>query len=156
MLAKKNTCISIDEDDINKIRDMGFSVSKFTQKAIDSLLSDGFEDYAMSLKVKLIVDDLQTAIEEKEACEARLTFLIEQIDALQIIHDNAEEELQIAMTVGKLSKLIAKINKYLVMESYDVDVVNEKYSDVIMEIKGLNPEFDLSLHRDRIMKIMGY
>ena len=155
-MVKKNTCISIDEGDINKIRDMGFSVSKFTQKAIDSLLSDGFEDYAMSLKVKLIEDDLQEAIEEREACEARLAFLIEQINALQTIHDNAEEELQIAMTVGKLSKLIARINKFLVMESYDVDVVNEKYSDVIVEIKGLNPEFDLSLHRDRIMKIMGY
>lgn len=155
-MAKKNTCITLDTQDIDKIRDMGFSISKFTQKAIDTLLSEGFEDYVGSLKVKLISEDLQDAREEYKACEERLAFLHNQINILQEVYNNAEEELEIAMTVGKLSKLIAKINKYLVMESYDVDVVSSKYSDVINEIKRLNPEFDLSVHRDRIMKIMGY
>jgi len=75
---------------------------------------------------------------------------------MQGLLEDAEHSLNIARTVGRLSTLTQEINKYLIIEQYNVDRMMEKHLDIINEIKSLNPEFDIEVHRDRIMKIMGY
>lgn len=155
-MPKTNTCVSIDVEDANKIKDMGIGLSKFIQHAMSAVLSEGFDDYVMTLKVKMIADDLTNAIEEKRECQERIRFLDVAIPHMQELLEDAESNLNISRTVGRLSVLTQEINKYLIMEQYDENAVVEKYPSVIAEIKKLNPEFDMRTHRNRLMKIMGY
>lgn len=155
-MTKVKTSLSIDEEDRIKMSEAGISPSKLLRHAVALVLSDSFDDYTRQLKVKLIADDLNTARRERDSCMARLEFLELAIPSLEQSLSDAERELEIALTVGRLSVLTQELNRYLITENYDVGAVMDKYGDTVREIVKLNPGFSLEKHRDRIMKIMGY
>jgi hypothetical protein len=155
-MTKVKTSLSIDEEDRIKMSEAGISPSKLLRHAVALVLSDSFDDYRRQLKVKLIADDLNTARREHDSCVARLEFLDLAIPSLEQSLKDAERELEVALTVGRLSVLTQELNRCLIVENYETDVIMRKYGDIVREIVKLNPGFSLEKHRDRIMKIMGY
>lgn len=153
---KRNTSVTLEEGDKEKIRSMGISVSSFTQKAVEILLSEGYDDYRAVMKVKLLEEDIENAEAEIAACRKRMEQLEPIIETLKSLHTTAQEELEISRTTGKLAKLTQKLNKGIILHMYDEGVIEEKCASIISEMRQINPEFDLTKHIQRLMKIMGY
>lgn len=143
---KKNTSVSIDTELIDKVRSMGFSVSRFTERAIETLVSDGFDDFTLGLKIRLYKDALGEIASEQDACNKRHVELEQQHKDLTVALKDAMEQLEVAQSIGKLTKLTQRLNRIIIMNNYNADIVVDKAHDIIVDMMGLNPEFNLEQH----------
>lgn len=149
-MARYHTSVSLDTETVDKIRQYGISVSSFARNAIEAVLTDGFEDYLTSLKVKLIEDKLSEVQNEMSDCKARIDYLREQEATLKELHSRAVEEQEFAMTVGKLSLLLQRLNKEIILNNFDAEKVAIQSKGLILDIIQLNPGFSLETHMKQL------
>ena len=151
---RHNTSIVIEDGVVDSLRDLGYTLSGFTQTAVDVLLSEGFDDFAMALKLKLLEQEELDIDEEIIKSEARIAYLRRQKQRVEelrgIVHRNYEAAKASAVTCN----LIDKLNHAIIMSGYDIESVKKTNKDTINELKNLNKDFDLARHIERIKKLV--
>lgn len=151
---KRNTSVTLDSELIEQVRNMGISVSRFTEKAMETLISDGFDDFTLSLKIKMYQDTLNEIRREQDACDQRYNDLEEQRISLETGLSDAQEQYEMAISIGKLSKLTQRLNRITIMNNYNPDIIVEKAHDIIKEMMILNPDFNLEQHIQSLRRVI--
>jgi len=149
---KKNTSISVDHNLINKIHEMGMSVSAVAERAMQVIIEDGFDDVILKLKLKFLSDTLVNIDSELSACKERITELEQQRVSIGEAIDDTKELLELSRTVIKLAKLMQRLNKELIINEYNYTAVDQK---IINDIKELNPDFNIEKHVINLKNIIG-
>lgn len=153
-MTRYSTSVTLDSDTVDKLKAHGLSVSGFARNALNAVVSEGFDDYLSTLKLKMIEDNMVAVQTEYNECQERMQFLQSKLETLKSIHERTQAEHEIAMTVGRLSLLTQQLNKVIVMNSYDVDTVADKAHQIIAEMLVLNPGFNLEQHVSRLKKVL--
>jgi len=153
-MAKYSTSITLDSDVVEKLRSHGINVSGFARSAINAFMSEGFDDYLSTLKIKMLEDNISALKGEYNQCKERLNYLSTRLKNLEDIYERTKEEHEHAMTVGRLSTLYQRINKSLVINSFNVEKVATEEHQTVAEILVINPQFNLSQHATHLRKIM--
>lgn len=147
---RRSTSITIDDGTIDDLKDLGFSLSGFTQLAVDTLLSEGFDDFTLSLKLKMLEEEAASVEEEIGRYESRVKFLIKQKERITELRDIVTRNYEEARDNAYACSLIDKLNNIVILSGYDITIIDEKAADIITEIRKYNDEFDLQRHIDRI------
>jgi hypothetical protein len=151
---KRNTSVTLDSDLIDKVRRMGMSVSGVAEKAMETLADDGFDDFTLNLKIRMYQDAICEIDTEEHACNKRLEELHSQRTVMEQAVGEAQEQLVLARTVGRLAKLTQQLNKVIIMNNYNDAHVSEKAYALIGEMLTLNPEFNLKQHILSLRRIL--
>jgi hypothetical protein len=151
---RRHTTVVLDDGVVDKLGDLGFTLSGFTQTAVDILLSEGFDDFAMSLKLKML-DIEQAKIEEDIAkTESHLRYLTKQYERNKELYSMVSKNYEDAKVSVYICSLIDKLNTCIITNGYDKDIIEKQAHDIIEEIVENNPGFNLEKHIDRIRKLV--
>lgn len=151
---RRHTTVVLDDGVVDKLGDLGFTLSGFTQTAVDILLSEGFDDFAMSLKLKML-DIEQEKIEEDIAkTEAHLRYLTKQYERTQELRTMVSRNYEDAKVSVHICSLVDRLNTCIITNGYDKSIIEKQAHDIISEIVDNNQGFNLDTHIDRIRKLV--
>lgn len=138
--------IRVDGEKWANVRALGYSHSELHDIIMDMVLSSEVDstsyDVQFNLLKKKISAQQQTITDTKcrlEAEESELAYLEAKLNDLQHTYDEDRKILALSRAIGRLNQII-------VVSGYDLTVVRATGADLISEIKGLNPAFDLEKH----------
>ena len=151
---RRNTSVNVDEGVVNNLRELGFTLTGFTQTAVDVVLSEGFDDFAVALKLKLLEEEEQKLEEEISRCESKLRYLNMQLGRSHELHDIMVRNYEASERSAIVCKLVDELNSVIIINGYDIDAVVRKSPDLIKEIQSFNPDFILEKHIERIRKLV--
>ena len=151
---RRNTSVNVDEGVVNNLRELGFTLTGFTQTAVDVVLSEGFDDFAVALKLKLLEEEEQKLEEEISRCESKLRYLNMQLGRSHELHDIMVRNYEASKRSAIVCKLVDELNSVIIINGYDIDAVVRKSPDLIKEIQSFNPDFILEKHIERIRKLV--
>lgn len=151
---RRNTSVNVDEGVVNNLRELGFTLTGFTQTAVDVVLSEGFDDFAVALKLKLLEEEEQKLEEEISRCESKLRYLNMQLGRSHELHDIMVRNYEASKRSAIVCKLVDELNSIIIINGYDIDAVTRKSPDLIKEIQSFNPDFILEKHIERIRKLV--
>lgn len=153
-MGRYSTSVTLDSDTVDKLKAHGLSVSGFARNALNAVVSEGFDDYLVTLKLKMIEENLAAVHNEYNACQERMQYLQHKLSSLKEIHDRTVKEHEEAMTVGKLSLLVQQLNKAIIMSSFDAEETANRAHQTIAEMMVLNPDFNLTTHIQRLRAVI--
>jgi hypothetical protein len=151
---KKNTTVSVDHKVIDQLHDLGLTLSGFTQFAVDALLTEGFDDFTQSLKIKMIERELEGIEEEILTINNRLKYLQGKQELYNSLRELALDSIEVSRITNAITTIMKKINQTLIVNDYDKGIVMSKHEEDIKLIKELNPEFDIDIHIERFKRLM--
>lgn len=151
---KVKTSVAVDPDLKEQIQKLGMSVSSITERAMETVLSESCEDYRLQFKIKLYEDTINDILYEQDFCKKRNEVLDEQLALTRELLKEAKDNYVLATTVVKLSKLTQKINRVIIMNNYDADLVVDKAHDLLVEMKQMNSDFNLTQHIISLRKML--
>lgn len=151
---KVKTSVAVDPDLKEQIQKLGMSVSSITERAMETVLSESCEDYRLQFKIKLYEDTINDILYEQDFCKKRYEVLDEQLALTRELLKEAKDNYVLATTVVKLSKLTQKINRVIIMNNYDADIVVDKAHDLLVEMKQMNSDFNLTQHIISLRKML--
>lgn len=152
-MAKRVTCISIDSELHDRIKD-NWNVSALAQMAIEIVLSTEFEDVATAMKVRHLEEEIDNLEGEARDARVRVERATQRRDELIKIRDRTIQDFERAKVTSRLSSLIKSLSRIAIVYEYDEAEVRENAQDVLDSIMILNPGFNLTKHLDRLKNIM--
>lgn len=151
---RHNTTVNLEDGSVEKLNELGLTLTGFVQMAVDILFSEGFDDFTMSLKLKMLDQEYRELENERSKTEAQLRYIERCLLRNQELRAIMEKNFEEAKTIAAQCALVDKLNNIIIHSAYNEKMVEKKGKDVLQEMRELNPDFDLTEHISRIQKLI--
>lgn len=156
-MGKKVTTVNLDEDDVIELQRRGISnISEAARKGIKAMLSDYFDDVEVYIKIQIIEEEIEKIDDTLFNLNRRINKFNTQKKTLQSKLQSLHEEHETVLRVTRLSTLTQRLNSNIILNRFDLNLIESSANELITEIISLNPQFNLEHHILRMKEILDY
>lgn len=154
MSELKITSVNLDPDIVDEAKRKGYNVSEECRNALQILVSDEFNDVDIGLKIEILV-------KQSEQMDNDLNNVHNTISQLNNRKNCVSEEIKILRSQqiairnsNMLNKLTGILNKSIITNKFDINIIKLHHDDIIRQIQTIKPEFEIEHHVNRMKQIM--
>lgn len=144
----------VDIDDLKRFNEIStVSASEIVRSAIKAVIDGSLNEVEIDIRLDQMGKQLQRLAEDRAIVFTRLESLDSTIESITTEMTNLREERDLIRRTARLSSLSSTLNKVIIANHYNEEVINELCSNIISQIVEIRPSFNLAEHIAR-MKIM--
>ena len=148
------TSINLDPELVKQAKLKGYNISEECRNALEILVGDEFNDVDIGLKIEILVKQSEQIDNDLNNVHNEISQLNNRkIDVSDEIKTLRSQQLAIRNS-NMLNKLTGILNKSIITNKFDIDIIKLHHDDIIRQIQTIKPEFEIEHHINRMKMIM--
>ncbi len=155
-MGKGTVTLYADQQKVENLRKLGYSVGVIFDSAMDVVLSKEFDDLNIGLRLAEIDSRILEIRDDLKELNTRRKVLDDMLGLLESSREQLKRDYAVHVKTAKLARMMSEFNKITIAADYDVGIVKDSAGELISRIQAINPNFDPDNQIRRFKDVMSY